>query len=187
MMLVGLFMSADYQWRPAASGQIPTAWPQAAKLVTPAKQPVLLMFLHPYCPCSRASLTELTKLISAEPGKALVRILIFDSPEFKQPANESDLWRQALTIPHAMVDRDLDGVLSRQFGAHASGTVILYDGTGQLQYSGGITAGRGHSGDNPGLQAITAALHGQPVIRRDYPVYGCPISGLSADQKGAVR
>ena len=42
-------------------------------------------------------------------------------------------------------------------------------------FSGGITAGRGHEGDNAGEEAIVdAVLHHRQRIRR-YPVFGCSL------------
>ncbi|MDB5340781.1 MAG: hypothetical protein JWN70_6400 [Planctomycetaceae bacterium] len=187
IMVGGVGVIANYQWRPAPSGQTPERWPNSASIASPAGKPVLLMFLHPHCPCSRASLAELTRLMAQVRGKATIQLLFFASEQFEQPAGECPLWKKAITIPDVQVDRDIDGVLARQFGAYSSGKVLLYDRTGQLQFAGGITAGRGHGGDNPGARAIVGALNGQRVLQRSYPVFGCPISAISDEEKGPVR
>ena len=41
-----------------------------------------------------------------------------------------------------------------------SGQVVVYDAKGALLFSGGITAARGHMGDNAGRDRITALLRG---------------------------
>ena len=45
-------------------------------------------------------------------------------------------------------------------GATTSGHVLLYDAGGVLRFAGGITDGRGHEGDNAGLDAALALLRG---------------------------
>ena len=61
--------------------------------------------------------------------------------------------------------------------------VVLFDAQGRVLFTGGITDGRGHEGDNPGLDAALAALGepnassavaGPPAMRAT-PVYGCPL------------
>lgn len=187
MMLGGLLQSASYQWHAAPSGKTPEHWPASSTIARPDGQPVLLMFLHPHCPCSRASLAELQHLMARIHDTATVHIRIFASPEFDLPAEQSDAWKTARNILGASVAVDRNGALSRLYGAHASGTVVLYDGTGHLQFVGGITAGRGHDGTNPGTQALTACLNGAAATRRVYPVYGCPISNVANDSQEPLR
>jgi hypothetical protein len=46
-----------------------------------------------------------------------------------------------------------------------------------LIFSGGITASRGHAGENAGVLALVALLtHGRPE-RRATSVFGCPLFG----------
>jgi len=60
-------------------------------------------------------------------------------------------------------------------GAETSGYVLLYDRSGQLRFRGGITAGRGHAGDNAGEDAVVALVTGRPASRQQTPVYGCSL------------
>ena len=60
-----------------------------------------------------------------------------------------------------------------------SGQVLLYQPSGRLAFSGGITPARGHSGDNPGSDAVLSLVRrearqadGVPVTCR---VFGCPL------------
>ena len=62
---------------------------------------------------------------------------------------------------------------SGSFGALASGQTMFYDADGTLQFSGGITASRGHSGDNAGRSTITALLFNGKSAVRSTPVFGC--------------
>jgi hypothetical protein len=77
--------------------------------------------------------------------------------------------------PDIKVWPDRGGDLARQFGVLTSGHVLLYDSSGRLIYSGGITASRGHRGGNLGKSALWAAILGAPSDRGSIPVFGCPL------------
>lgn len=184
MMFAGLLVTIDYQWHPTTTSKTPEQWPLASPISGPRDQSVMLMFLHPHCPCSRSSLAELANLAKQVPTHPTIKILFLESSDFSVPVEQTAAWRAASAIPQATVQHDQDGKLSRLFGASSSGTLVLYDKTGRLQFAGGITAGRGHSGTNPGIEALTACLNGAGGSRRVFPVFGCPISKipLAADR-----
>ena len=100
---------------------------------------------------------------------------------FLQPAGqrpdwvETDLWRSAEAIPGVKVHADWNGAEARRFHAGTSGQTVLYD-AGRLLFAGGITAGRGHSGDNPGRDAVMALLAAPTGTGARTPVYGCGLS-----------
>ena len=60
-----------------------------------------------------------------------------------------------------------------RFGALTSGHVLLYGADAALLFSGGITASRGHVGENPGRSAIVTLLSGQRPERGRTPTFGC--------------
>ena len=70
---------------------------------------------------------------------------------------------------------DEGGVEASRFGAATSGQAILYDGDGRLVFSGGITAARGHFGDNAGSQALARLLIDGMPSRPHTPVFGCAL------------
>jgi len=86
------------------------------------------------------------------------------------------LWRNAAAIPKIAVQEDDNGDEARRFGAATSGYVVLYDMRGQLLFKGGITAGRGHAGDNAGADAIKSLLRGRSVDMNRAPAYGCSLA-----------
>src|SRR5205823_6234038 len=71
----------------------------------------------------------------------------------------TDLYRQAAAIPGVTICRDEEGAEARYFHAATSGQTLLYDEAGRLLFSGGITAARGHEGDNDGQQTLIALLN----------------------------
>ena len=44
------------------AGPTPSDWPRDSVIPLDGRRPTLLMFLHPLCPCSRASVEELAEL-----------------------------------------------------------------------------------------------------------------------------
>lgn len=118
---------------------------------------------------------ELAQIMARSAGRVDAHVL------FVQPANapknwlDGDLWRTARTIPGVKVQVDKQGHDAAAFGATTSGQVLVYDAAGTLRFSGGITDGRGHEGDNTGLLAILdlVRLGKSPVAST--PVYGCSL------------
>ncbi len=96
---------------------------------------------------------------------------------------QTDLWRSAAAIPGAKVISDPDGAEARRFHVTTSGHTLVYGRTGDLLFSGGITASRGHQGDNDGHAAIVSLWNGEHVESRDLPVYGCPIVTSTAAER----
>lgn len=149
-VLIGMYWMWRYESTPGAAETTQGVWPMASAIVPATDRPTLLMFLHPQCPCSRASLTELKEILAECAGPLDVRIL------FYQPSGVSDAWWQtdiyalALTVPGARVSLDRDLAEGHCFGARTSGHTVLFTSDGRQQFAGGITAGRGHVGQNAG-------------------------------------
>ena len=133
------------------------------------------MFLHPHCPCSRASLGELERLL-AQVSKPPSVELVFLKPD-GTPSDwaETDLWRSASAIPSAKVYCDKGGLEARRFNAATSGQTLLYDLEGRLRFQGGITVERGHAGDNPGRTALRELLQEGHSQQTKTPVFGCEL------------
>ena len=175
----GIGMLADYEARPGDAAPSPDKWPTMSRIVRATGQSHLVMFAHPRCPCTRASIGELAVVMSQCQGRLAADVLFLKSAEFEREWTQSDLWRSATSIPGVTVALDESGAEAQQFGAITSGHVVLYDGDGRLLFSGGITGSRGHFGDNYGRSTIVALVRdgaSQSPTRR-YPaecaVYGC--------------
>lgn len=141
----------------------------------------LYMFLHPRCPCSAASVNELARIMSRCSAQ-LQATVYFVRPE-SQPTDweRGTLWNLASSIPGVHVETDVGGRVASQFHANTSGETFVYDRLGKLRFHGGITAARGHAGDNLGESAVIAiALGGKSYVERS-PVFGCPFRAEVAD------
>jgi len=85
------------------------------------------------------------------------------------------LFAQARTIPGAIVFVDRGARESAAFGARVSGTVLLYSAGGDLTFQGGITASRGHVGENFGQESLVRALRTGSRQSRIIPPFGCAL------------
>jgi|HubBroStandDraft_5_1064220.scaffolds.fasta_scaffold172478_2 hypothetical protein len=89
----------------------------------------------------------------------------------------SDLWNVAAAIPGVHLSED-DCTEAHRFRAATSGQTMLYGAGGQLLFSGGITAGRGHFGDNAGLasvESIVIGTSGESASFAHIGVFGCAL------------
>lgn len=169
----GSFVLLGYQNKAGETNAAPTGWPAQSKLLRSANLPTLLLFAHPRCPCTRATVGELALLLARCSGK-VDTVVIFTKPaDVDDNWVETDLWRSAETIPGVTVRRDDSGIEARRFGAVTSGDAMLYDRDGKLLFHGGITDGRGHAGDNEGRSAIVSLLEGKPGHTSTTHVFGC--------------
>lgn len=174
-----------YSSTPGNSGKPPTDWPAQSRIPVQAGQPTLVMFAHPRCPCTRASLGELERLMARAPGKFAAHVL-FLQPAGTEPGwTQTDLWRKAAAIPGVTVQQDDAGVEARRFHSETSGSVVFYDAGGHLEFQGGITLARGHEGDNPGSEAILASLREPQSVLGATPVFGCSLFKPSPREGGA--
>lgn len=139
----------------------------------------LVMVVHPRCPCTRASLWELERLMARCGDELSCRLLFYQPAGDKAGApdkwNVTDLGRLAQRIPRTTLDVDVDGAIAARLGASTSGSVVLYDQSGEPRFWGGITAARGHAGDNAGSDSIAGFVLNGSSATSTTPVYGCSI------------
>jgi hypothetical protein len=164
-----------YAATPGDGGAPPAVWPSASHVVREFSKPTLVMFVHPRCPCSRASIGELAALMAHVQGKAIVRVLFLEPAGTDPGWVETSSWREAAAIPGVVVQRDEDGAEASLFSMKTSGDSVLYAADGRLLFHGGITISRGHSGDNPGREALQALLQNQPAQLAQTPAFGCAL------------
>lgn len=179
MVVVGFGLAQLWSYA-TASGPIaeaPRSWPASTQVVRDPSRSTLVMFVHPQCACSRASLEELAILMRSVQGRLAVRVFVY-RPAGAEPGWEhTDLWNAAAAIPGVVVASDEDALEAANFGAYVSGQALLYDARGRLEFSGGLTFARGHSGDNEGLRAVRSLLLTGAAAVRNTPVFGCLLRG----------
>jgi hypothetical protein len=180
---LGQRVMLNYDYTAAAPGTPPAKWPTASKVLRAPGLPAIVVVAHPHCPCSRATVEELARLMARLQNKATATVIFVRPPGFAQDWEMTDLWRSAARIPGVAVLSDVSGTEAQLFGAQASGQTMLYDAAGNLQFSGGITASRGHAGDSAGRKAILSIVSTGQFSTRHTSVYGCSLH----DPERAVR
>ena len=165
----------SYNQAAGAPGHPPEMWPKETSVSPDSTKFTLVILAHPQCPCTRATVEELSKLMTNCKGRINAYVL-FAIPE-SAPADwyKTDLWSSAAMIPGVTTIVDRDGTQASLFGAETSGQVVLYDSHGELKFRGGITQSRGHVGDNDGRSAIEAIVNTGETQIDHTVVFGCPL------------
>ncbi|QDV23157.1 hypothetical protein [Aureliella helgolandensis] len=153
-------------------------WPADARLTLAEDRPTLLFFMHPRCVCTRASIRQLEETLTGmgltdqqQPQLTVVAAI---------PNETSEAWRDSASVrriaalPRSEIIWDSGGREASRFGAKTSGAARLYRQDGVLLFAGGITASRGHEGDNLGCDRLRALLCNQVKMPQpSIPVFGC--------------
>jgi hypothetical protein len=180
----GLFTIWRYENAPGVDPMTaPAVWPGESSLPRVPGRASLVMIVHPKCPCSRATIGELARVMTHVQGLAQVHVIFYRPAEVSADWSKTDLWTAAAQIPGVNVLIDEGGVEQRRFGLVTSGHTLLYDKTGALQFSGGITPARGHSGDSAGRAAILSLLQHGRSDRHSAFVFGCSLSTAAPETR----
>jgi hypothetical protein len=175
LAVLGLARLGAHQAQPGDPGHPVRHWPAGSLIPRDATRPSLVVWLHPRCPCSWATLAELRQIVARAGDRAMIQVVFFRPGSTPSGWERTRLWHEAAAIPGVRVGVDPGGVEARRFGAATSGHVFLYDVVGRLRFCGGITPSRGHDGDNPGRDAILARLIGEEARTEPTFVFGCPL------------
>lgn len=175
---MGAVLMAAYATAPGDPGAPPDRWPAGVPVPLDRDRPTLLIFLHPLCPCSRASLDELATVLDRCGGRVAARALVYRPADRVEGWSPDDLRDALAAIPGLSVAEDPDGAEARRFGVETSGHVLLYGPDGGCRFSGGITAGRDERGESLGRSALIACILRDEGNADDPgpPVFGCPIA-----------
>jgi hypothetical protein len=175
---VGMAVFWNHESVPIKADATPEYWPQNSQIDLDSKRATLVMFTHPKCHCTRASMAELNKLMSRFPGRVAAHVVSIQTREVSdsQTQVEKDT---SMKSPDMSLYNDTEDGEAHLFGAKNSGFVAFYGPDGRLLFKGGITSARGNKGDNPGASAIVALLNGRNPPSTQAPVYGCSLGKQS--------
>ena len=175
----------NYESTPGAVASVPKSWP-GSQVPLATDRMTIVMLAHPHCPCTRASMSELAKIMAESQGKAVAYVLFSKPSNAGADWNDTSLERSAAAITGVTMMVDIDGVEAGRFGAETSGHTLLFAPDGQLLFSGGITQARGHAGDNAGESAIVLLVNHRPAEREQTQVFGCSLPKHDGSAPGAL-
>jgi hypothetical protein len=164
----------DFSTGDQPSNAMVARWPSESRIVRGTGCPTLLLFLHPKCPCSRATLRELERAFANVPDDSTNLFVVATVP-----VDASDDWYDSTTVnaaqrlPNAALFVDQSGAEAARFGATVSGQLMLFDAAGRRVFAGGVTPARGHEGANPGADGLIALLRNEASPHCEFPAFGC--------------
>jgi hypothetical protein len=171
----GMGVLRNYENTPGAEGSPPAEWPAESRVPHTAGFPTIVVMGHPKCPCTRATIGELAVMMARLNHRANAVVVLVRPHGTPDGWDDTDLRRSAAQIPGVTVMSDLDEVEADRFHAEVSGQTMLYSAAGKLLFSGGITASRGHAGDNAGLASIVSLVSDGTAELSRTPVFGCAL------------
>ena len=185
----GLHTLMLYKGKAGSPGQPPSAWPRNDLISLSSNKPLLIMFAHPRCPCTKASLGELEHLVARAKNQCEAAVIFYEPNGGSEAWSSTALIHEARSIPAVRVILDPDGNVARRFGVETSGHTLVYGADGKLLFTGGITSSRGHLGDNAGFAAVLEIItnHSIQLARTTTPVFGCELFNRCTSNQTADR
>ncbi len=168
-VLAGLGALMNHQAASGRPADPPGRWPSGLER---GSNFTLLLFAHPHCPCTRATLRQLERRLQPLKAQLKTFVVFVKPPDTEQDFHLDELWELSQSMSGVTTLCDDDGRWARAFGCYTSGQALLYGPDGGLRFAGGLTASRGHEGDSIGLEAVETLGRAATVTE----VYGCPLS-----------
>lgn len=180
-VVVGAAFAAvwHYKLTPGARAAAPARWPEASALRPAPGVANVVMFAHPQCPCTRASMGELERLATLLGARARIHVVIAEPDDVPDDFARGAILERARALG-ADVVMDRGEVESHRFGALTSGATVVYGPTGALVFEGGLTVARGHEG-GPAATRIRDLLAGGAAAPPASPVFGCGLDGPTGE------
>jgi hypothetical protein len=197
VVILGWYQLFTFSSTPGEQFAAPSRWPPdipipraSAIALHDSSIPLLLVFIHPRCSCTPATLEQLNQLLDSTHAAVRTVLVVYRSnavdPAISETSNRATASaagqpgiRSAIEPikslrAQAQIVLDTDGVLARRFGAATSGEIVLYS-AGRLLFQGGITPMRAQVGESAGADALRIALTNGAAQARIFSVFGCPI------------
>src|SRR5688500_14184743 len=94
-LLVGSTVVLRYKTTPGEAHGAPGQWPAASGVRRATDRPTLVVLAHPHCPCTRATMTELSELTASLAGKVATRVV------FVKPDGTDASWERTALVQSA--------------------------------------------------------------------------------------
>lgn len=153
-------------------------WPDDVEIALSEDRPTLVFCVHPRCPCTFASVREMSQVLGSpnldDDDRPDLYVVLAVPSEAENAWRETAVVEAATRLPNARLVVDSEGRTTKRFGATTSGTALLFDPSGEVLFAGGVTGSRGHEGANTGATTLERLLTGAAGEAADgTPVFGC--------------
>lgn len=166
----------QHTYQPATTAADPvTQWPDAS-LPASSDRYQIVIFAHPCCPCTRATLNKFDESLTRLPSNTSIQVIFTTVGLIPSAVAESPTVAFARQLKGVDVQFDETGDIARRFHATVSGEVFAFDRQGRRLFHGGVTAGRGHQGDSVGQQQLERLVCGESREAYSAPVFGCTLA-----------
>lgn len=184
-VLVGLLCLFQYEFTGAVPASV-SQWPKDAELELAPDRPTAVLFVHPHCPCTAASIAELDRVLGHAPDVLNVIVVFPIPPGAAEDWIDGTNHTAARRLPGTLLYEDTEGQVTDRFGVSISGTVLAYGTDGALRFRGGLTASRGHEGPNTGSLALRSLASGETPAQSSSPVFGCALLSSETQAYGGT-
>jgi hypothetical protein len=166
-----LLLSHTYQ-PVVATGGI-NEWPSSLEPTDRDGRIRVILFAHPLCPCTRATIAELDEALGSRRTNVNTTIVFVTAGLAEPDIYDSPTVAAARRLLNVTLRFEDNTAFASRIGATTSGELFVFDGAGKRVFHGGITAGRGHRGRSPGRERFEQALEGILVDHEESPLFGC--------------
>lgn len=178
LLFTGHVVLFEYEMTEGPLGNSKRIFPEKSTVQLTHGRQNIVLFLHPACPCSAATVDEFHELMSEGENDSIGKVVFFMPPEQESEWALLPLISSVKRIRNVSISYDPNGSQADLFGATTSGHVLIYDGRGVLQFSGGITGSRGHTGDNKNLEIAKNTIIARSPKFATTPVFGCSLKDI---------
>lgn len=178
LLFVGHLVLYEYELTPSPLANSKRVFPQSSDVQLAHGRQNIVMFLHPSCPCSEASVDEFHELMRAGEKDSVGTVVFYMPPEKEPEWSLAPIVQRVKRIRNVTIEYDTDGSRAETFGVTTSGHVLIYDGRGILQFTGGITGSRGHTGDNHYFDLAKQCILARRAKYTTTPVFGCALRAV---------
>ena len=187
LLVAGTISLAAYSNRPGIDGATISNWPDETDMVLRDDSLTLVLFLHPKCPCSVATVRELERTLGSNFKSVDLQIGLYCPPSKPDDWTETSLKKLAERIAPGATFVDRSAEEADRFGVSTSGHLLAFSTSGKCLFSGGVTGSRGHEGENRGSLELRKITHGEQRPFFKQPVFGCPLLGSTQNNDCEVE
>ncbi len=172
-IIISLYYISSYMFKVSENPQACPIYPNNQQIIFDKTKDNLILFIHPFCPCSHATVNELKRVLAKTNANIAINV-VFIKPKGLKSIQQNDLYQEISQIKGVNIIFDRSNVLAGAFNINTSGSILLYDINGNLIFQGGITGGRAEEGDNLGKSRLIQALKNESG-KWQSPVFGCSL------------